>query len=50
MTSQEEVDTILGEFNIADMEDFKTFIMESKDIGNDLTNLKPAELSKVNIC
>ena len=47
MSSQDEVDTLLEQYAIGDVDAFKAFIMESRDINNDLTCLKSAETAKV---
>lgn len=47
MSTQEEIDTLLGQYLIEDVGAFKAFIIESRDINNDLTCLKAAEISKV---
>lgn len=50
MNSQEEVSQLLSELGINDPDGFKKFIMESRDIENDLTRLKYAEIVKVAAC
>lgn len=46
-TTREEVAKLLAEFGIIDAEAFTQFVMLSRDIENDLTRLKPAEITKV---